>query len=194
MNPLETKRQLIHASGFFIAFYILWAGQIFSILTLWSIILVVILISEGYKRGIKLPLISKIIESAERHEVIEERPAKGAILFLVGSLTSIILFGKNMKIVSATIIILALGDSVSTLIGKNFGEHKIPYNKMKSLEGSVAGFAFALLGAQIFVGLQLAILGALTAMLTESLPINIDDNITIPVISGLAMTLAVYLL
>ncbi|MEE8358287.1 MAG: diacylglycerol/polyprenol kinase family protein [Candidatus Hydrothermarchaeales archaeon] len=194
MDTLETKRQLVHASGFLIAFYILWAGQILSILTLGSIMLVVILVGESYKRGLKISLISKVIESAERADVIEERPGKGAILFLVGALASIILFGENLKIVSASIIILALGDSVSTLIGVNFGKHKIPYNKMKSLEGSVAGFVFALLGAQIFVGLPLAMLGAITAMLTESLPINIDDNITIPVLSGLIMSLAFYLL
>lgn len=194
MDTLETKRQLIHASGLIFAFYVLWAGQLISIITLGALLLVVFLIAEAYKRDIKLPIVSMMIDSAERSEVIEERPAKGAMLFFVGSLASLILYGNEIKVVSATIIILALGDSVSTLIGKNFGEHKIPYNKMKSLEGSVAGFVFALLGAQIFVGLPLAILGAITAMLTESLPINIDDNITIPVLSGLAMTLALYLL
>ncbi len=194
MDTLETKRQLVHASGLLIAFYVLWAGQILSILTLGSSMLVVILVGESYKRGLKINLLSKVIESAERPEVIAERPGKGAILFFVGSLASIILFGMNLKIVSASIIILAMGDSASTLIGKNFGKHKIPYNKMKSLEGSVGGFVFAIMGAQIFVGLPLAILGALTAMLAESVPINVDDNITIPIFSGLAMTLALYLL
>ncbi|MFQ5975446.1 MAG: diacylglycerol/polyprenol kinase family protein [Candidatus Hydrothermarchaeales archaeon] len=193
MDPLETKRQLIHASGLVLAFYVLWAGQVLSILTMGAILVIVVLISEGYRRGIKLPLISIIIDSAERPEVIGERPAKGAILFFVGSFASLLLFGRNLTIVSASIIILAIGDSASTIIGKNFGRNKIPYNKMKSLEGSVAGFVFALIGAQIFVKMPIAILGAFAAMLTESLPASVDDNITIPLFSGLVMSLAIYI-
>ncbi|MFQ5887950.1 MAG: diacylglycerol/polyprenol kinase family protein [Candidatus Hydrothermarchaeales archaeon] len=194
MDQLETKRQLIHASGLIFSFYILWAGWLLSILTIGTILIGVILISECYKRNIKIPLASKLIDSAERPDVVDERPAKGAILFLVGSLTALVLFGSNLKIVSASIIILALGDSASTLSGKNFGRHKIPYNKVKSLEGSVAGFVFALIGAQVFVKMPIAILGAFTAILIESLPITIDDNITIPVFSGMMMSLAIYLL
>lgn len=194
MNQLETKRQIIHASGLLISFYILWAGWKLSVITMSLILVSTALISETHKRGINIPLMSLVLDNCERPDVIEERPAKGALLFFVGSMASLILFKNNLNIVSASIIILAMGDSVSTLIGKKFGKHKIPYNKMKSIEGSFSGFVFALLGAQIFVKFPIAIIGAFSAMFAESLPISIDDNISIPIISGMIMTIALFLL
>ncbi len=194
MDSLETRRQFIHACGFVFSFFVLWAGHVLSIIGLGIISLSVFLIAEAYKRDIKLPIVCLMIDHGERTEVIEETPARGAMLFFFGSFVSAILYGNHIRVVAATIVILAFGDSVSTLIGKNFGRHKIPYNKMKSIEGSVAGAIAALLGAMLFVNLQIAVVGAFSGMLVDSLPLSFDDNITIPVFSGLIMSLAIYLI
>ncbi|MFQ6136953.1 MAG: diacylglycerol/polyprenol kinase family protein [Candidatus Hydrothermarchaeales archaeon] len=195
MNSLETKRQLIHASGALLSFYIIWVGWLPSTVAICAMLIATVLIAEGHKRGRRLPLLSTLIDSTERPEVIEESPAKGAIRFFIGALASLLIFGLiDLNVASASIIILALGDSASTLVGKNFGRHKILYNREKSWEGTIAGLVFALIGAQVFVKLPIAIAGAIAAMLIESVPLKIDDNITIPTFSGLMMSLALYLL
>lgn len=38
--------------------------------------------------------------------------------------------------------ILAGGDGMADVIGRRFGKHKLPYNKNKTIEGSIAMFVF----------------------------------------------------
>lgn len=198
MDTLETRRQIIHMSGVILPFYIMLVGWKVSIFTFASAIIIGALIAEGYKRGVNMPILSKMIDIAERPETIEKNPAKGALLFFIGSFISLLLF--RLDIASASIMILALGDSFSTIIGKNCGRTEIFYNPAKSLEGSMAGFFFAFLGAYAFLNfytinsraLSMALIGALIGMLVESLPPKIDDNITIPLSSGFGMSLVLY--
>lgn len=191
---LETKRQLIHASGATVALYVRWSYNAFGftapLATLALAVVFLYLAAEGYKRKLRLPIVSDIIDAAERAEAIEKSPAGGALFFLTGSLFSLLLFSSNINIVCASILILAFGDSASTLAGRKFGRRKIFYNPAKSWEGSIGGFAFAFLGAATQITLPIAFIGALAGMLAESLPIKLNDNILVPVLAGLAMSLA----
>jgi dolichol kinase len=80
----------------------------------------------------------------------------------------------------------------AAIIGKKFGHTKILANK--SLEGSLACFV-ACLVIGLFVAwlfpahltLQIIVIGALTATIVELFSLWIDDNLTIPLISGLVM-------
>jgi dolichol kinase len=180
-------------SGAVFPFYILYVGWTISVVTFSFLLLAGFLIAEGYKRRISIPLVTELINTSERPEMIEKNPAKGALRFFIGALICLIIFKYNINIACASIMILALGDSFSTLVGKNFGKRKIFYNPAKSWEGSVAGFIFAFLGATTQIALFLAFVGALVGMLIESLPAKIDDNITIPISSGLVMSLMLYL-
>lgn len=183
-------------SGAVFPFYILLAGWWASFITVVVIIILGSAISEGYRRGIRLPVISMLIDTAERPSIIEKYPAKGALLFFVGALLSLLLFKFSLDIAAASIMVLALGDSFSTLAGRHFGEHRIFYNNDKSWEGTVVGFAAAFLGALLIIPPLLAFVGAFIGMVAESVPIrlgssvNLDDNITIPVFSGITMSLA----
>lgn len=192
---LETKRQLIHASGAIVALYVRWSynalGFLVPFATLVLAIIFLYLAAEGYKRKLRLPVVSNFIDAAERTEVIEKSPASGALFFFIGSLFSLLFFSSNINVVCASILILALGDSVSTLVGRKFGQRKIFYNQAKSWEGTAAGFLFAFLGAATQVSPPTALIGALAGMLVESLPIKINDNLTMPVFAGLAMSFAV---
>lgn len=186
---LETKRQLVHMSGAAFPFYILAVGLHLSVSTFIFLLSAGLIISYGYKKGVRFPVISRIVDSTEREGVIEKFPGRGALSFFFGSLLVLLLFGSSMNVVCASIIILALGDSFSTLIGKRYGRHKIFYSPDKSVEGSIGGFIPAFIGAGIFVSPEVALLGALVGMAVESLSLKIDDNITIPVISGFFMFL-----
>jgi dolichol kinase len=186
---LETKRQLIHMSGAALPFYVLYVGLGRSVATFLFLVVAGLIISYGYKKGVRFPVISKIVDTTEREGVIEEFPGRGALSFFFGSLLVLILFGSNINIACASIIILALGDSFSTLAGKRYGRHKIFYNPEKSFEGSIGGFVPAFIGAMIFVPPEVALFGAFMGMNVESLSLRIDDNISIPLISGFFMTL-----
>jgi len=80
--------------------------------------------------------------------------------------------------IAAVIFILAIGDGASTIIGMK-GKHKIPYNKEKTFEGTVAFFLFSL-PAYFFIGEAIIPL-AIIAAVVESLPLRLDDNLTVPI-------------
>lgn len=178
-------------SGISVAFYVLWAyekwGFYAPFLSLLLAVMLLYIISLCYKRNIRVPIAAWLIDISERQEVIKTSPARGALMFLLGSTIALLLFDAD--IAAAAIAILALGDSFSTLTGRRMGSHRLPYNHEKSIEGSIAGFAAAFLGASIIVAPAAALLGALTGMLAESLPARIDDNLSIPLTAGLAMAM-----
>jgi hypothetical protein len=74
---LETKRQLIHMSGAALPFYILYVGLGRSVATFLFLVVAGLIISYGYKRGVRFPVISKIVDTTEREGVIEEFPGRG---------------------------------------------------------------------------------------------------------------------
>jgi dolichol kinase len=179
-------------SGIAIPFYLQWSyyswGLITPLLSLVIAIVLLQLLSMSYKKKLRVPVVSRIIDTTERPEVIDVSPARGALMFLVGSTITLVLFSYNIAIVAASIAVLALGDSFSTLAGKRLGRHRIPYNKEKSLEGSFFGFIAAFAGAGALVSWPIALAGALGGMLAESLPLKVDDNLIIPLAAALSMT------
>ena len=112
----------------------------------------------------------------------------GATYYLIGSFLCILLFDKTLAIVC--LCFLTLGDLFAALIGKQWGRIKL--FSRKSLEGSLACFIVCTAVA-LLIGLHpiVAIVGALVATLIELLPTGVDDNVTIPLISGFAMHLLV---
>jgi dolichol kinase len=81
-----------------------------------------------------------------------------------------------------------VGDTFAALIGRKFGRHKFG---RKSVEGSLGCLVGTLIVAALAPGLPMwvAAVGAVTATVTEALSVTIDDNITVPLVSGTVMTL-----
>lgn len=82
-----------------------------------------------------------------------------------------------------------LGDAVAAMVGKGWG--RIPLYG-KTLEGALAGLAAcvgwgALVHAATGLPWDVVIAGALTASLIELLPIPVDDNLAMTLISAFAM-------
>lgn len=193
MQELETKRQLIHLSGALIALGIYKVGWTMGVAVLAIASICNFTIGRLYRAGIKLPVFGSLIDFAERPGAIQETPGGGALHFFLGSLITLLVFSFDFGIACASIMVLAVGDSISTLFGKRFGRHHIPYNPEKSVEGTLAGMVSALAGASIIVPPHLAALGALGGMFAESLPLKIDDNLLVPLGAGVAMSLGIYL-
>lgn len=123
----------------------------------------------------------------------ERRDITGTGYYLISASLSVLLFDKEIAI--ACLSFLVLGDMFAALVGKQWGRTKI--TAKKSLEGSLA-----CLGICLTIGLFVAwlfhfnprilFIGAFTATVVELLPLGIDDNFTIPLISGLVMQLLIY--
>ena len=116
------------------------------------------------------------------HEL--EGKLTGASYVLIGSFISIAIFPKEIAILA--LIFAAIGDTVAALYGRKFGKLRI-WNK--TLEGSIAGMIACFIIALFFPQIPniIKFSGAFAAMFIELLPINIDDNLRIPLFSGLVM-------
>ena len=181
---LEIKRQPIHILVGLILISLI-SNDMLSPLTLLVIILLSIAASIYVKRT-KSQTIYNLLKYVEREDDLVGFPGKGLIMYLIGALLAVILFEKDIAL--AAIIILALGDSFSRLIGP-FGKIKHPFNNTKFLEGVIAGIIAAFLGAILFVKPSEAIIASFFAMMLEGVNLRlgkfkIDDNITIPLIAG----------
>ena len=132
----------------------------------------------------------------------------GASYILSASVFTILLFEKSVAVTAISYIIL--GDIAAALIGRRFGKTKIlwnvgnsqgNWNKVKSLEGSLSCFLFCILVALLVSHLPLVPhlplwvggIGALVATMVEAAPLPINDNFSVPLISGLVMHILVHI-
>ncbi len=121
----------------------------------------------------------------------EANKLTGTAPYLLGIGLSLLLYRTD--IATAAICFLAFGDVAATTVGERYGKTKI--SGEKSLEGTLAFVAAAALsgvllnvvGIHLPYGLLLA--GALAAAGVELLPLPVNDNLVIPVISGGVMEL-----
>ena len=72
----------------------------------------------------------------------------------------------------------------ATYIGTIYGRHKLPWNNRKSIEGSI-GFAVGAMCALLVLPLPITVIVVLLATVVETIPIRLNDNITLPVVSSL---------
>ncbi len=109
-------------------------------------------------------------------------------IFLIAGFISILLFEKNIAIIS--IVFLIFGDIFGKIFGLAFGKHKI---FDKTLEGSLAYLGGILIcGYFLFsfldIPLIVIICGGIMAPITELFSFGIDDNFSVPIVTGAVMT------
>lgn len=194
----ELKRQSFHAATGLVILLLL----IFNILNEWIIggILVVGFVLFLINRRMKLPVIWWFIQHFERKENIKEMPGGGSFFYILGTFISLILFPRDVAYVA--IVVLALGDSISTFIGKNYGRTRAPWSNVKLLEGTLAGMLLSFAGFLVLyyclpgfsVTILEGLLACIVAMMVEAIemkigPRKIDDNLLIPVVAGAVILL-----
>lgn len=186
---MESKRQLFHlVFGLVLVFLI--HIEILTALIIGLVIIIGISLSLICKKT-KIPAVDWFLKTFEREKDRKIMPGKGIIFMLIGVFIAVLFFDKNIAM--ASVMILALGDSVAPLVGR-YGKIKHPMSSKKYLEGAVAGFAAGFLGALLFVNVYAALFGALGAMIVEGIDLEIeinplDDNIIIPVVASIIMVL-----
>ena len=184
-NKLELRRQIAHfLLGILIAFLI--ELKLLSVNGLGLILVFGAIISLIYRYR-PIPVIHEILVWLERPEDIKYFPGKGPFFLVLGALLSLLLF--PIEVAKAAIIILAIGDSVSHIVGRYFGKIKVPFSKNKKIEGTVVAIGFSIFGALLFVDFTSAFLASLITMTVEAIyPDKIakylDDNLLVPLLAG----------
>jgi dolichol kinase len=125
-----------------------------------------------------------------RHESDPHRKTlNGATYVVIAATICVAIFPKIIAVTS--FIILIISDMTSALVGRRIGRHRF-FNK--SVEGSLAFFVSALLVIactpkvaywpfEYLIGAIAAAVGAIV----EALPIEIDDNLSIPISVGFTL-------
>ncbi len=142
---------------------------------------------------LRLPAINRAIVRLF-HGVIRENEAQklsGIAPYVAGTGLSLYLF--SVPVAAAAVCFLAFGDVAATTVGERWGRTKIG---TKSLEGTSAFVAAALVAGVLLRFIMPAppatvlIAGGLAAAGVELLPLPVNDNLTIPLVAGAVMELA----
>ncbi len=171
-------------------FFRLTKGEMLTIMVPAAALMILIDIARlrrwSFWRGFARRILSPIIRE---HEMAGD--FTGATYILLTVCATIAMF--EMPIAVAALAFIIIGDSLAALIGRKFGRHRF-WNK--SLEGSLACLAGTLVVAALApeIAWPIAVTGAVVATVVEALPLGVDDNVTVPILSGLSMTLLVRIL
>ncbi len=196
----ELPRQFVHLSGLIFIVLAQFTGGLMVSFYCFFIAFTLLVYSE-YVRRVEDRLEKFIhrfesrmrgfVSRFDRREIA--RPFTGAFWFYVAFGLALLIFPLN--IASAACIILAVGDSLSTLIGRAWGRHRIGG---KSLEGSLVFMISSFLAASVFINPLIALAGSFAGTLAELAPELgflknlhkrgfLDDNLLIPLVSGAVM-------
>jgi dolichol kinase len=157
---------------------------------IWMVILIgvasVVFVMIDFRRtrnGWLSKVFGKLFNGMLRSHELEGK-LTGASYVLIGSFISVSIFPKEIAILA--LLFAAIGDTVAALYGRKFGKIRI-WNKTLevSIVGLIACFIITLFFPQIPNIIKFS--GAFAAMFIELLPINIDDNLRIPLLSGFVM-------
>ena len=189
LDPGELKRKGLHVSTFVIP--LLYLNHAVSrreasfALTLAMAVLIVIELARMQTRsfgGFFRDLFRDQLRSHEASALL------GGTYEILGFLLCILAFERPVAVAACEFLVL--GDAAAALVGKAIGRYRV---FDKTLEGSVACFVVcALVGWALStyapgLPLRVALAGALAASVFELLPIPLDDNLKIPLSSGLIM-------
>jgi glycerol-3-phosphate acyltransferase PlsY len=116
----------------------------------------------------------------------EEKKLTGATYMCFAFLVVIWFFTRPVAVTA--MLFLSLGDTAAELSGRYFGRTKV---YLRSIEGSAAFFVVAFTVAFVILDdWRVALLGALAGTLVELFSFEIDDNLTVPIGSAVALFLA----
>jgi len=182
----EFFRKTIHTCAVTVPWITAWSRTF----ALWliGIVTALYLASEIFRlRGSALPLFSSITWRAMRAS--EPRQILwGPLLFGIGIWLTLAFFPRPAS--TAGVLILAIGDTAASIVGRGFGTTALPHNPGKTLVGSLSVFAVGVIIAMFYVSLPWALAVGVIASLVESLPLGPSDNLLLPIATAATMALA----
>lgn len=119
----------------------------------------------------------------------------GLVLYPVAVLALVLVFRSRLDLAATAWAILAAGDGMATLVGAHVRTAPLPWNQEKSVGGLLA---FLIAGGAAAVAVRwwcgptpadpwmlgAAVLAAVVAGFAETVPIRLDDNLTVPAVAA----------
>ena len=183
----EFARKAIHLSNAIIplSYYYFFPNKIDMMIILAFFLIICFFIEIFRRNNIMIAKIFSVYFEFMMRDKEIKGELTGATWVFVGALFTILLVPDPFNIIS--LLFLSFGDTFAAIAGRKF-----PYIKLgrKTLSGSIAGF-FACLAIGLLIDFsvtyEIIILGAFMAMFIEILPLPVNDNVSIPIFSGLSM-------
>ncbi|MHA2391280.1 MAG: glycerol-3-phosphate acyltransferase [Promethearchaeota archaeon] len=127
----------------------------------------------------------------------EEKKFSSMTIFLISTFIMVFIFGEMInqrEVAITTLVFLVFGDLFAKVFGLAYGRHKI---LGKTIEGTLAYCGALIICCYILyntieISLPVLIIGAIAAPFAELLPLGMNDNFTVPIISGTVMTVAIF--
>jgi glycerol-3-phosphate acyltransferase PlsY len=172
-------------SIFFLVFYDILS----KVISLWIIILFgIVFISLDFRRILRADSGEKgAIDSKSLYRTGETKKFSSISIYLVAFFIIVLVFPREIAFSSA--IFLIFGDIFAKIIGLGFGRQKL---LNKTIEGTLAYFGCTCLcGYVLYTVLNISpiilLFGVVAAPIIELLSFKMDDNFTVPIISGAIM-------
>lgn len=182
---METHRQLLHIAVGCFALLLRWLS--------WPQAAVLATAAVIFNLLVLPRLAPHVFRSIDQNR----RWTSGIVLYPIAVLGLILVFRHQLHLAATAWAILAAGDGMATLVGVHVRTRPLPWNRHKSVGGLAA---FIVSGGIAAMGLMwwtapavapwllaAAAIAAIAAAFAESAPIALDDNLTVPVIAGIAL-------
>ncbi|MDY6861459.1 MAG: hypothetical protein SV062_00550 [Thermodesulfobacteriota bacterium] len=177
----EIIRKSIHFASALIAFVYLFffvkeiAILIIGFLTCFMILAELLRMKVSFIRNLFSTAFGKILR------IHEDKRLTAASWVFIGAFFTILFFPKEVAVIS--LLFMSIGDSCAALVGRKWGRTKI---FGKTIEGSLAFLCSAIFVSLLYreIPYYSSFVGAFFATITELLPFPLNDNITIPLVSG----------
>ena len=182
----ETSRQLVHIAMGAFALLLRWMP--------WWQAVVLAMAALAFNLLVLPRIGARLYRPGDR-----ERGVHGILFYPLAILLLLLVFPARPDIVATAWGILAAGDGVATLAGRAIGGRKWPWNRDKTISGSIA-FAAAGAAAGVFLAwwcrpatvpppsllfsVAAPIAAAIVAALVETVPARLDDNLSVAAAAG----------
>ena len=161
-----------------------------------------------------LVVLPRILPNLMRSDDRRQPLLSGIVLYPAAVLVLILLFPSRLDLVAIAWVILAAGDGMSTLVGRHVKTARLPWNPAKSVGGLVAFIVFggaaavatafwmhrngsmsetaiAAFAGDTSVGtlalVVVPLLASTAAAFVETVPIKLNDNISVPATAALVL-------
>lgn len=192
----EEHRQIVHVAMGGLALLLRY-------LTAWQA-----MILAGGAVAFNLYALPRLAGTLYRPGETRRRFTSGIVLYPLSVLLLVVAFSDRLDVVAAAWGVLAFGDGMATLVGRRVRSAPIPWNREKSIAGSVAFVAFG--GAAgsflcwwcrpivmpppyLWFSVGMPWLAAMVAAAVESIPIRLDDNVSVPASAGMVLWLTSFI-
>src|SRR5688572_16935320 len=180
---METRRQLLHLAVGVFALLLRWLT--------WPQAALLAAVAVAFNLIVLPRIAPQVLRDTDRRRWW----SSGVVLYPLAVLGLILAFRSQLPLAATAWAILAAGDGMATLVGVNVSSARLPWNRQKSVAGLVA---FILFGTAAAFGVlwwtapasptawmfAAAAIAAIAAGFAETVPISLDDNVTVPIIAA----------